>query len=181
MIESTRVVVENLLAAHPASSLDTLYVTGGGAELPPVARVLRENFGRKVRRSAYMRSASAIGLAIRAADATDGDHGQVHDQFNRNFGIWRETDHGDTIVFDLIFPRGVALPAPGQPPTAPPPVVTGQQQPVQPNGQPPNGLQPTGQAKTPEQLLHDLQQLQQQQQQQLQLQQQLMQQNGFSH
>jgi molecular chaperone DnaK (HSP70) len=116
MIESTRVVVENLLAAHPTSSLDTLYVTGGGAELPPVARVLRENFGRKVRRSAYMRSASAIGLAIRAE--ADAEPSEVQEQFNRNFGIWRETDHGDTIVFDLIFPRGVALPAPGQPPLA---------------------------------------------------------------
>jgi len=39
--------------------------------LPAVARVLRESFGRKVRRSAYMRSASAVGLAIRAAAASD--------------------------------------------------------------------------------------------------------------
>ena len=69
LIESTRTVVENLLAAHSDRALDTLYVTGGGAELPPVSRILRENFGRKVRRSAYMRSASAIGLAIRAAAA----------------------------------------------------------------------------------------------------------------
>ena len=44
LIEATREVVENLLAAHPASSLDTLYVTGGGSELPPVARILRESF-----------------------------------------------------------------------------------------------------------------------------------------
>jgi len=120
LIESTRTVVDNLLAAHSASSLDTLYVTGGGAELPPVARILRENFGRKVRRSAYMRSASAIGLAIRAAADAGGlpdqlpDH--VQDQFNRNFGLWRETDHGGTILFDLIFPRGVRLPASGEPP-----------------------------------------------------------------
>jgi len=52
---------------HTDQQLDTLYVTGGAAELPPVARILRESFGRKVRRSAYMRSASAIGLAIRAS------------------------------------------------------------------------------------------------------------------
>jgi hypothetical protein len=112
LIESTRTVVENLLAAHSDCSLDTLYVTGGAAELPPVARILRENFGRKVRRSAYMRSASAIGLAIRAAAAADG----LHEQFNRNFGIWREADHGGTILFDLIFSSGVHLPAPGEPP-----------------------------------------------------------------
>jgi molecular chaperone DnaK (HSP70) len=120
LIESTRTVVEYLLATHAERSLDTLYVTGGGAELPPVARILRENFGRKVRRSAYMRSASAIGLAIRAAAGADSASGepsdQVQDRFNRNFGIWRETDFGGTIVFDLIFPRGARLPAPGQPP-----------------------------------------------------------------
>jgi len=124
LIESTRVVVENLLAAHSEGALDTLYVTGGAAELPPVARILRENFGRKVRRSAYMRSASAIGLAIRAAAAGDQGAGQafdlspdrLNDQFNQNFGIWRETDSGGTILFDLIFARGVHLPAPGEPP-----------------------------------------------------------------
>jgi len=120
LIESTRVVVENLLAAHSDSTLDTLYVTGGAAELPPVARILRENFGRKVRRSAYMRSASAIGLAIRAA--ASGEQGsdllpdRLHDQFNQYFGIWREADHGGTILFDLIFARGVRLPAPGESP-----------------------------------------------------------------
>jgi len=111
LIESTRAVVENLLATQPERTLDTLYVTGGGSELPPVARILRETFGRKVRRSAYMRSASAVGLAIRAGAAADG----LRDQFNQNFGMWREADDGGTIVFDLIFPRGARLPAPGEP------------------------------------------------------------------
>ncbi len=112
LIEATREVVENLLAAQSSRPLDTLYVTGGGSELPPVARILRESFGRKVRRSAYMRSASAVGLAIRAGTAAEG----LRDQFNENFGIWREADHGGTIVFDLIFPRGARLPTPGDPP-----------------------------------------------------------------
>lgn len=111
LIESTREVVESLLAAQPDLPLDTLYVTGGGSELPPVARILRETFGRKVRRSAYMRSASAVGLAIRASAQADA----LRDQFNRNFGIWREADSGGTIVFDLIFPRGSRLPKPGEP------------------------------------------------------------------
>jgi molecular chaperone DnaK (HSP70) len=112
LIEQTRKMVEDLLARHTDSRLDMLYVTGGGSELPAVARVLRECFGRKVRRSAYMRSASAVGLAIRAAAAA----GQLHDQFTHNFGIWREADSGGTIVFDLIFPRGARLPAPDEPP-----------------------------------------------------------------
>jgi len=124
LIEQTRAVVDNLLAAHSERPLDTLYVTGGAAELPPVARILRESFGRKVRRSAYMRSASAIGLAIRAAalaaapagESSDQAPDQLTDRFNRNFGLWRETDRGGTIFFDLIFPRGVQLPAPGEEP-----------------------------------------------------------------
>ncbi|HEY2469804.1 MAG TPA: Hsp70 family protein [Terracidiphilus sp.] len=111
LIESTREVVERLLTAYPAAQLDTLYVTGGGSELPPVARVLRETFGRRVRRSAYMRSASAVGLAIRAAAGA----GRLHEQFNLNFGIWREAESGGAIVFDLIFPRGMQLPETGQP------------------------------------------------------------------
>jgi molecular chaperone DnaK (HSP70) len=112
LIEQSRAVVETLLAAHSLESLDTLYVTGGGSELPPVARILRESFGRKVRRSAYMRSASAIGLAIRAGAGAD----RLQDRFNQNFGIWREADHGGTIVFDVIFPRGAHLPPLGEPP-----------------------------------------------------------------
>jgi molecular chaperone DnaK (HSP70) len=112
LIESTREVVENLLAGHADGQLDTLYVTGGGSELPAVGRILRESFGRKVRRSAYMRSASAVGLAIRAAAGA----GRLQEQFNQNFGMWREADSGGTIVFDLILPRGVRLPAPDEPP-----------------------------------------------------------------
>jgi molecular chaperone DnaK (HSP70) len=111
IIESTRKIVEKLLAAFPNAQLDTLYVTGGGSELPPVARVLKESFGRKVRRSAYMRSASAVGLAIRAASGSE----RLHEQFNQNFGIWREAESGRAIVFDLIFPRGMHLPEPDQP------------------------------------------------------------------
>jgi len=112
LIESTKNVVDRLLQNYGGSELDTLYVTGGGSELPAVARVLRETFGRKVRRSAYMRSASAVGLAIRAAAA----FGPLQEKFTHNFGIWREADSGGTIVFDLIFARGVRLPAPDEPP-----------------------------------------------------------------
>ena len=93
--------------------LEALYVTGGGSELPLVARVLREEFGRKVKRSEYTRSATAIGLAIQA-DATSGY--ALREMFTRNFGVWREGDEGRRMVFDPIFPRATRLPAAGDPP-----------------------------------------------------------------
>jgi molecular chaperone DnaK (HSP70) len=113
LVEASRRIVEALLAARPDHAIDTLYLTGGGSELPPVARVLREAFGRRVRRSAYMRSATAIGLAIRAEGHEDRP---LRDQFTKNFGVWREADDGRNVVFDIIFPRGVKLPSRGEEP-----------------------------------------------------------------
>jgi molecular chaperone DnaK (HSP70) len=95
--------------------LEALYVTGGASELPLVARVLREKFGRKVKRSEYMRSATAIGLAIQAAS---GYTPALREMFTRDFGVWRETDAGRRMIFDPIFPRGTRLPAPGDLPRA---------------------------------------------------------------
>jgi molecular chaperone DnaK (HSP70) len=113
LTERTAEVVREMLAAHPEQSIETLYVTGGGSELPAVARALKETFGRAVRRSAYMRSATAIGLAISAG----GSPGYVlRDRFARHFGVWREADHGREATFDVLFPRGLELPRRGAPP-----------------------------------------------------------------
>jgi molecular chaperone DnaK (HSP70) len=103
------------VTAHLMEGRDVtaLYVTGGGSELPLVARMLREEFGRKVKRSEYTRSATAIGLAIQA-DATSGY--RLREMFGRNFGVWREQDAGHRMVFDPIFPRGTRLPGSGEPP-----------------------------------------------------------------
>jgi len=95
------------------AGIDVLYITGGGSELPLVARVLREEFGRKVKRSEYTRSATAIGLAIQA-DASAGY--TLREMFTRNFGVWREGDAGRRMIFDPIFPRKTALPSAGEPP-----------------------------------------------------------------
>jgi molecular chaperone DnaK (HSP70) len=113
LVERTAEVVRELLAAHSGRTIETLYVTGGGSELPAVARVLKESFGRAVRRSAYMRSATAIGLAI-SADASS--RYVLRDRFARHFGVWREADHGRGVTFDPIFPRGLELPRRGAPP-----------------------------------------------------------------
>jgi molecular chaperone DnaK (HSP70) len=126
LVQETLQAAESLLGAHgigPSGSsaspqageqrLEALYVTGGGSELPIVARTLREVFGRRVKHSAYTRSATALGLAIQA----DAQAGYVlRDKFTRHFGVWREAEAGRTVVFDPLFSKGTQLPAVGEPP-----------------------------------------------------------------
>jgi hypothetical protein len=73
--------------------------------------VLRDEFGRKVKRSEYTRSATAIGLAIQA-DAVSGY--KLREMFHRNFAVWREREAGARLVLDPIFPRGTRLPSAGE-------------------------------------------------------------------
>jgi molecular chaperone DnaK (HSP70) len=121
LIHETLHTVEDLLAAHGFSveerespgrrRPEAVYVTGGGSEMPLVARELRERFERRVRRSAHARSATAVGLAIQA----DAQAGYVlGDRFTRFFGVWREADEGARICFDPLFLKGQALPGPGE-------------------------------------------------------------------
>ena len=93
--------------------LEAVYVAGGGSELPLVPRALRERFGRRVKRSAYGRSSTAIGLAIQA-DAAAGY--VLRDRFTRYFGVWREADCGTRIAFDPLFSKETPLPANGESP-----------------------------------------------------------------
>ncbi len=111
LVEETIAAAEDLLT-NVRGEFEALYITGGGSELPLVARLLRERFGRRVRRSAYTRSATAIGLAIQAGQP---DLYKLSERLSRNFGVWREAERGSRIVFDPLFEKGAPLPAPGEP------------------------------------------------------------------
>jgi molecular chaperone DnaK (HSP70) len=120
LIDETLHAVEDLLASANGGvtenstgepRLEALYVTGGASELPLVSRVLRDEFGGRVKRSAYTRSATAIGLAIQA-DAQAGYH--LSEKFTRYFGVWREAEGGRSVIFDPLFVKGTPLPAPGE-------------------------------------------------------------------
>ncbi len=113
MVDETLDVTESLLATLPETAQIALYVTGGASELPLIGRLLRERFGRRVKRSAYTRAATAIGLAIQAAGHSSY---QLRERFTRHFGVWREGEGGRLMVFDPLFERGMQLPAPGTPP-----------------------------------------------------------------
>ena len=90
-----------------------VYLAGGSSDLPVVGRVLRERYGRRVRRSPFPYSATAIGLAI-AADA-GRDH-VLREHFTRCFGLWREAEAGQQVAFDPVFPKDTPLPGPSDPP-----------------------------------------------------------------
>jgi molecular chaperone DnaK (HSP70) len=111
LVEETLASAEELLGRH-SGEFEALYITGGGSELPLVARVLRERFGRRVRRSAFTRSATAIGLAIQADQP---ETYRLSERLARFFGVWREAECGTRIVFDPLFAKGTNLPSAGEP------------------------------------------------------------------
>jgi molecular chaperone DnaK len=116
LIDRTVAAVESVLQQAEAAGVTledvaSLYVVGGGSELPAVGRALRERYGRKVRRSAYPHAATAVGLAI-AADTRL--RSTISERFARHFGVWREEDGGRRIIFDPIIAKGTPLPPEGQ-------------------------------------------------------------------
>jgi len=93
------------------SEIAGIYVVGGASALPIVPRVLRERFGRRVHRSPYPSAAVAIGLAI----AVDDEAGfELSDRLSRHFGVFREGQGGQEVVFDPIFNRDTRLPKQGE-------------------------------------------------------------------
>jgi molecular chaperone DnaK (HSP70) len=118
LIESTIEAMEHVMeksAREAGFDLreSSVYLVGGSSDLPLVARLLREKYGKQVRRSPYPHAATAIGLAI-AADTEAGY--KLRERFTRHFGVWREWDDGRQIAFDPLFEKNTALPAKGEQP-----------------------------------------------------------------
>lgn len=119
LIESTIEAMEQVMeksardAGFDLHESAAVYLVGGSSDLPLVARLLREKYGRQVRRSPYPHAATAIGLAI-AAD-TDAGY-KLRERFTRHFGVWRELQGGKAIAFDALFAKDTPLPAQGEPP-----------------------------------------------------------------
>ncbi|HMV82208.1 MAG TPA: Hsp70 family protein [Blastocatellia bacterium] len=119
LIESTIEAMEQVMeksareAGFDLHETAAVYLVGGSSDLPLVARLLREKYGRQVRRSPYPHAATAIGLAI-AAD-TDAGY-KLRERFTRHFGVWRELEGGKEVFFDALFEKDTPLPATDEPP-----------------------------------------------------------------
>lgn len=94
----------------PGDDVASIYVVGGGSELPAIMRQLRDRFGRRVRRSPYSAGSTAIGLAI-AADPEAGY--SLVETLSRGLGVFREMDGGKRVSFDPILTPEVRY-SPGQ-------------------------------------------------------------------
>ncbi|MEM9455953.1 MAG: Hsp70 family protein [Myxococcota bacterium] len=115
LVARTLALVDRLFAALPAHGIDpeqprqlgALYLVGGSVAFPPVARVLRERYGRKIKLSAQPHAATAMGLAVAADPQAEI---RVREATTRHFGVWREADGGREKVFDPILSKGTLPP-----------------------------------------------------------------------
>lgn len=115
LVAQTLALVDRVFASLPGYGIDpedprqlgALYLVGGSVAFPPVARILRERYGRKIKLSAQPHAATAVGLAV----ATDPEAEiRVREATTRHFGVWREADDGRDKVFDPILSKDT-LPA----------------------------------------------------------------------
>lgn len=119
LLEKTITMVEHAISQAVQrleidnTSIHAIYAVGGSTALPAVGRMLREAYGRRLRRSLHPYGATAIGLSIRA-DAQAGY--SLRERFTRHFGVWREKEAGSAASFDPIFEKDTLLPAENEPP-----------------------------------------------------------------
>ncbi len=106
-VRETQVVLEQLrgwgIDPTQTREMGAVYLVGGGSAFPPVARRLRDAFGRKVELALQPHAATAVGLAV-AADPEAGIF--LRERVTRFFGVWRDAYSGTEQWFDLLFSRG---------------------------------------------------------------------------
>lgn len=102
--------LSNLLQSDPArSDVAGIDMVGGATSLPLVPRRIRELFGRRVHRAPNPTGSTAIGLAI-AADPTSPY--SIRDRLSRGFGVFRETNWGQQVAFDVLADQHLRLDRP---------------------------------------------------------------------
>lgn len=90
----------------------TIYLVGGSSKLPFVSEMVSDAFpDSRVVLSDKPFQSVALGAAICAADRIS-----YHEIFARHFGLIRLKDHGQTEIFDTIFPMGTVIPRRGESP-----------------------------------------------------------------
>jgi molecular chaperone DnaK (HSP70) len=87
--------------------LGGLYLVGGAAAFPAVARRLRARFGKKLQLAPQPFAATAVGLAIAADPAAAV---LVRESATRHFGVWREAEGGADKVFDPLIGKQASAP-----------------------------------------------------------------------
>jgi len=100
-----RTIAQTELLVDPGDTrgLGGIYLVGGGASFPAVARALRARFGKKLQLAPQPFAATAIGLAI----AADPDQDVVlRENVTRHFGVWREAAAGVEKIFDPLIGKG---------------------------------------------------------------------------
>jgi molecular chaperone DnaK (HSP70) len=105
LIDTTLELTDQLLARLPDNdpkALGGIYLVGGAAAFPAVARALRTRFAKKLQLAANPAAATAIGLAL-AADP--GAALLVREAATRHFGVWRESAHGADKIFDRLIAK----------------------------------------------------------------------------
>jgi len=115
LIDRTLAETERLFERLRARGIDPddpkelggVYLVGGAAAFPAVARRLRSEFGKKLSLAPQPFAATAAGLAIAADPASEV---MVREAATRHVGVWREAAGGADKIFDPLI--GKATPAP---------------------------------------------------------------------
>jgi molecular chaperone DnaK (HSP70) len=100
IVKNQAITSSGLPGAVQESDIAGLYVVGGASSLPLIARMLKDDYGRRVHRSAYPSAATAIGLAIALDDRAGFE---LTERFSHHFGVFREAKGGAEVAFDPIF------------------------------------------------------------------------------